>query len=218
MLYPTLEQFTALVLNADWLFEKIARNELGSGVSSVFVTSKTYDGATELWELDADVSWSDGSESASTVQITMTALYETYMSTRSVRPDWDDIWMTFADSIAQRSIDPRRKVGAVIVSENNSQVLALGYNGDYKGGPNAVLSSKPGESGCIHAEINALLKLDYNYPGKKRMYVTTMPCYLCASACINAGIDEVIYRDGYRDETGINILKAAGVIVRPFKE
>ena len=32
------------------------------------------------------------------------------------------------------------KSGAVIVTEDNSQVLAVGYNGNYSGGPNEVES------------------------------------------------------------------------------
>ncbi len=70
--------------------------------------------------------------------------------------------MGVAHVISRRSIDPRRKVGAVIVNADGTQVLSVGYNGDYRGGPNAVESEVPGESGTIHAEINALIKLDYN--------------------------------------------------------
>ena len=43
--------------------------------------------------------------------------------------------MNFAKSIAARSIDPRFKVGAVVVSADNTQVLSVGYNGDHAGGP-----------------------------------------------------------------------------------
>ena len=52
------------------------------------------------------------------------------------RPNWDTIWIEFAQNISRRSIDPKHKVGAVIVTTDNTQVLALGYNGDHKGGPN----------------------------------------------------------------------------------
>ena len=69
-----------------------------------------------------------------------------------MRPEWDDIWMSVAHTISQRSIDPRYQVGAIIVSDDNTQLLALGYNGNYKGGPNSVESLNPGESGLIHAE------------------------------------------------------------------
>jgi dCMP deaminase len=124
--------------------------------------------------------------------------------------------MSFAQTISARSIDPRYKVGAIVVSNNNTQVLSVGYNGDHAGGPNQVESSDPGHSGCLHAEINALIKLDYNNPNKKRMYITLSPCRSCAKAIVNASIDEVIYRDEYRDTSGLDLLRDAGVSVRRF--
>ena len=74
----------------------------------------------------------------------------------------------------------------------------------------------PGESGFLHAEINALLKLDYNNPKRKKMYLTLSPCQMCAKAVVNAGIDEVIYDEEYRDTRGIEILKSSGVVTRTF--
>ena len=85
----------------------------------------------------------------------------------SSRPTWDEIWSKFAKDISERSLDPKHKVGAVIVNHENTQVLAVGYNGDHKGGPNARGSLEPGQSGFIHAEINALIKCDYNITPNK---------------------------------------------------
>jgi len=122
--------------------------------------------------------------------------------------------MDFASSIAERSYDPRFQVGAVIITEDNSQVLAVGYNGNYAGGPNEVESETPGESGMLHAEINALLKMDYNNPKKKKLYLTLSPCRMCAKAIINSGINEVVYAESYRDLSGIELLKECGISVR----
>ncbi len=130
------------------------------------------------------------------------------------RRGWDSIWMQFADIISQRSIDDRRKVGAVIVTSDNAQVLSLGYNGDQRGGPNVVESNEPGKSGCVHAEINSLIKLDYNNQKKRIMYVTTFPCNDCSKCIVNARIDEVVYRDDYRNSDGLKILLDAGIAVR----
>ncbi len=132
----------------------------------------------------------------------------------AVRPSWDEVWMETAALISQRSYDPRHQVGTIVVSDDNTQVLAVGYNGNYSGGPNEVESTTPGESGMIHAEINALLKLDYNNPKRKKLYVTLSPCRMCAKAIINSGIDEVIYSEEYRDSSGLNVLKDAGINVR----
>lgn len=130
------------------------------------------------------------------------------------RPTWDEVWIKTAEAISERSYDPRHRVGAVIVTEDNTQVLAVGYNGNYAGGPNEVESNDPGESGMIHAEINALLKMDYNIPKRKKLYVTLSPCRMCAKAIINSGIDEVVYRDEYRDTSGLDLLRASDIYVR----
>jgi len=131
-----------------------------------------------------------------------------------MRPTWDSIWLEFAYSISKRSYDPRHQVGAIVVTEDNTQVLAVGYNGNYSGGPNSVESEIPGESGMLHAEINAVLKCDYNCPKRKIMYVTLSPCRMCAKAIVNAGIDEIVYSEEYRDTSSLEILKSAGVIIR----
>ena len=129
------------------------------------------------------------------------------------RPDWDEVWMKVAETISLRSHHPEWKVGAVIVSSDNTQVLSLGYNGNASGMSNVPKSTKPGCSGLLHAEINALLKLDYNNPKEKIMYLTLMPCEYCAKAIVNSGIKKVVYKSDYRDKSGIEILKKANIIV-----
>ena len=121
-----------------------------------------------------------------------------------------------AKTISARSYDPRHQVGAVVVTEDNCQVLSIGYNGDQKGGNNLPDSLEPGQSGFIHAEINALIKLDYNNPKVKTLYITLSPCIHCAKAIINGGIARVVYRDAYRDLCGIELLKCHGVTVEKY--
>lgn len=133
-----------------------------------------------------------------------------------MRPIWNDIWMRFAFLIAERSIDPKLRVGAVIITTDNTQVLSLGYNGDHKGGPNQRSSNDPGNSGFIHAEINALIKLDFNNPKNKIMYVTHSPCPVCAKAIINAGINKVVYSLEFREQEGIDLLRDAGIEVEKY--
>jgi len=131
-----------------------------------------------------------------------------------MRPKWDHIWIDFAHTIAKRSLDDKHKVGAVIVNEDNTQVLAIGYNGDQKGGSNKRDSMEVGGSGFIHAEINALIKCDYNYSKNKKMYLTLSPCSICAKAIVNAGIKQVIYCKEYKESNGLNILVDAGIDVK----
>ena len=136
---------------------------------------------------------------------------------RLERPSWDQVWMETAKVLSRRSVDPRFQVGTVIVTEDNTQVLAVGYNGDHRGGPNEVESKEPGQSGFIHAEINALIKCDFNHPKMKKMYLTLSPCRQCAKAIINGGISEVIYLEEYRDTSGIKLLTELGVVARQYR-
>lgn len=133
------------------------------------------------------------------------------------RPCWDETWMKIARTVADRSYDQRLNVGAIIVTEDNTRLLSLGYNGNYRGGPNTPDSDEPGMSGFIHAEINALLKTDFTFPSRKIMYVTHSPCEMCCKCIINAGINEVVYEKTYRNEKGLIYLLDAGVYVRQFK-
>lgn len=127
---------------------------------------------------------------------------------------WDDIWATLAKNVAQRSNDPKTKVGAVIVTQDNESVLSIGYNGDEKGGNNQRESLDAGGSGFIHAEENALIKLNYSDHRKRKIYITHSPCSMCAKRIINAGIDEVHYLEPFKnDMSGIDILIRSGVRV-----
>jgi dCMP deaminase len=135
------------------------------------------------------------------------------------RISWDDVWVNFVKDVAMRSSDQKFKVGAVIVTDDNTQVLALGYNGDHKGGPNQRDSLETGKSGYIHAEVNALIKCDYNNPKNKKMYLTHSPCPVCAKCIVNAGIRHVLYINDYEpDMSGIKILSESGVAVTKLND
>ena len=133
------------------------------------------------------------------------------------RPKWDEIWMGLTLHIAQRSRDPRLKVGSVIVTDDNTTVLAIGYNGDQQGGDNKPDSLEPGKSGFIHAEANALIKMNFGDHRNKKMYLTHSPCPVCARMIVNAGIKHVIFCDEYRDSKGLDILKNSGVSVEKYE-
>ena len=132
------------------------------------------------------------------------------------RPSWDKIWMSMAETISLRSHHPTFKVGALIVTSDNTQVLSLGYNGNASGMSNVPQSEEPGCSGLLHAEINALLKLDYNNPKDKVMYLTLSPCEYCAMGIINSGIKKVIFKTKYRNEEGSNLLKKSNIEIEQY--
>ena len=131
-----------------------------------------------------------------------------------LRPSWPETWMAIARLVAQRSYDPTLKVGAIIVSEDNSQMLSVGYNGNYRSGPHERESQSPGQSGFIHAEVNALVKCDFNFHKKKHMYLTHSPCRHCAKLIVNAEISTVVYDIQYRDVSGLEILTS--VVINVF--
>ncbi len=136
----------------------------------------------------------------------------------STGPSFDKIYTDLALGLAAKSHCSRLQVGCVIASWDNQRILSIGYNGSWRGGPNRCDSNEPGACGCIHAEQNAMIKLDYNDTCRKRLYTTVSPCSMCAKFIINAGISEVVYVNEYRNIDGLKILWASGTSVRQFKE
>ncbi|HUW47206.1 MAG TPA: deaminase [Patescibacteria group bacterium] len=134
------------------------------------------------------------------------------------KPSWDEVWMELALKMSERSNDPRLKVGAVIVTQDNESVLSFGYNGDHKGGDNVPDSLEPGKSGFIHAEVNATTKLNYLDPRSKKIYLTHSPCVVCSRVLVNANIQEVIYKKEYRITTGLDILRSCDILVRQMED
>lgn len=126
------------------------------------------------------------------------------------RPSFDEIYMKLAELVAQRSTCSRLNVGCVITDGDKLRVLSIGYNGNYRGGPNNCDSTEPGKCGCLHAEDNAALKLDFTEP-TKIAYVTHLPCIMCAKRLINTGVQQIYYRNDYRIKDSLDICKQAGV-------
>lgn len=134
------------------------------------------------------------------------------------RPSWPKVWMNMARAIAERSYDPRLKVGCVVIPEDNTGVLSLGYNGNAMGLPNEVESSEPGKSGFLHAELNACLKLNTADPRWKAIYVTHFPCRTCCKIIIQSNINRVVYGEVYRDMSGAELLKQSGIEVLSYED
>jgi dCMP deaminase len=121
-----------------------------------------------------------------------------------------EVYMRMAEELAKRSTCSRLQVGTVVTDARLENVLAIGYNGNARGLPNRCDSSVPGQCGCIHSEVNALIKA----PGAvkdKVVFVTNSPCVMCAKLIINSGVTHVFYRHAYRDPSGAELLASAGV-------
>ena len=67
----------------------------------------------------------------------------------------------------------------------------------------------------LHAESNAITKIARSTASSDgaTMYITHAPCFQCSKLIIQSGIKEVVYANDYRDESGINLLRKAGIIV-----
>ena len=138
--------------------------------------------------------------------------------------------MKIAELVSTRSTCLRRKVGAVIVKEK--RILATGYNGaptglkhcDETGCLREKLKIPSGERHelCrgLHAEQNAIIQAAYYGVSIKGsvLYVTCHPCSVCAKMIINAGIKEVVIKEGYPDKMAEEFLKESNVKVRYLKK
>lgn len=136
------------------------------------------------------------------------------------RPSFDEMGMETARLWAQRSADPKHKVGSCLLDAWN-RVVGVGYNGRATGEPEGRESLVEGESGYLHSEINCLLAANWNGP-VHTLYVTLEPCATCARLIINTRrITRVVYAAPYTEQRrmlarlpgGADILRAAGIEV-----
>jgi len=139
------------------------------------------------------------------------------------RPSWHQYFMRMAILAAERSTCLRRKVGAVIVRDN--QILSTGYNGAPKNVPHcketgclrAKLNVPSGERHelCrgVHAEQNAIIQAAVNGTSISgaMLYCTTQPCIICSKMLINSEIKTIYVKETYPDELAQKMLKEAGV-------
>lgn len=136
-------------------------------------------------------------------------------------------FMKIAYEVAQESKAIKRKVGAVIVKDNN--IIAVGYNGTPSGFDNKCEDECcKGVAGAgvytghlitrpevLHAESNAIAKCarSVNSSDGADLYTTTCPCIECAKMIIQAGIKNVFYVEEYKSLDGLNLLVKAGIKV-----
>lgn len=123
------------------------------------------------------------------------------------------VFAKFAKDLAALSKCEERRVAAIITDRSMSQIYSIGLNGGPKGLIDCMCRLD-GKYGCIHAEINALIKCRSDAPDNV-MFVTLSPCVSCAAAIINApgGFSTVYYLEQWKDTTGIELLKSAGINV-----
>ena len=133
-----------------------------------------------------------------------------------------DAYMDVAERFAELSSARRLHVGAIVVKDD--RIISIGYNGMPSGWDNDcedkvwtqdgdyTLKTKPE---VLHAETNAIAKLaKSNESGMgATMFITHAPCLDCAKLIYQSGIGSVLYRNSYRDTSGVTFLEKSGIQV-----
>ena len=142
-----------------------------------------------------------------------------------------DAYMKTAETFAECSTAIRLHVGAIVVKDD--RIISIGYNGMPSGWDNNCeyediyayklndevyeLKTKPE---VLHAETNAIAKLAKSTESGMgaTMFITHAPCLDCAKLIYQSGISSVLYRNTYRDTSGITFLEKSGIIVEKLNE
>lgn len=123
-------------------------------------------------------------------------------------------YLSMATQWSTLSCCNRRKVGALIVKDG--VIISDGFNGTPKGFPNDCEDAN-GDTYwyVLHAEANAILKVAKTTQSTNgaTLYITTSPCKECSKLIIQAGITMVVYKEDYKDLTGLKMLRESNISV-----
>jgi dCMP deaminase len=127
---------------------------------------------------------------------------------------YDTAYLKMAETWGKLSYCKRRKVGAIIVK--NRMIISDGYNGTPTGFENVCEDEENYTKWYVlHAEANAILKVASSTQSCNgaTLYVTLSPCRECSKLIHQSGISRVVFSEAYKDLSGVEFLKKAGVIV-----
>lgn len=106
----------------------------------------------------------------------------------------------------------RKQVGAIVVKDR--MIISDGYNGTPTGFEN-YCEDDDGYTKwyVLHAEANALSKVAASTQSCEgaTLYITLSPCRECSKLIHQSGIKRVVYQILYKDNSGLDFLKRAGV-------
>jgi dCMP deaminase len=145
-----------------------------------------------------------------------------------LRPSWDEYFMDITHLVSKRSTCLRRQVGSVLVKDK--KILATGYNG----APSRIEHCL--DIGCLrrqmgipsgerhelcrglHAEQNGIIQAAYHGVGIQgaTLYCTNHPCIICSKMIINAGIERIVYEEGYADALSAKMLRESEIKIERF--
>lgn len=106
---------------------------------------------------------------------------------------WDRRFLRIAFDVGRWSKDPRKGVGAVLVSPDRRR-WAHGYNGFPSGIEDTTERLKDEATRLrltVHAELNCLLNASFDTDGCA-LYSTQFPCHECAKAIIQKRVGRVV--------------------------
>lgn len=128
---------------------------------------------------------------------------------------YDKAYMKMAEQWSTLSHCKRKQVGALIVKER--MIISDGYNGTPTGFEN-YCEDEEGYTKwyVLHAEANAILKVAGSTQSCEgaTLYITLSPCKECSKLIHQAGIKRVVYLNAYKDISGLEFLKRAGVTIK----
>ena len=125
---------------------------------------------------------------------------------------YDIAYLKMAQEWAKLSYCKRKQVGALIVKDK--MIISDGYNGTPTGFENICEDEDNYTKWYVlHAEANAIMKVAASTQSSKgsTLYITMSPCKECTKLIFQSGIVRVVYNIEYKDKTGINFLRKAGL-------
>ncbi len=138
--------------------------------------------------------------------------YIRYQMSQKKQERYDKAYLRMASEWGKLSYCKRKQVGAIIVKDR--MIISDGYNGTPTGFEN-ICEDEEGYTKwyVLHAEANAILKVAASTQSCEgaTLYITLSPCKECSKLVHQAGIKRVVYQNAYKDDSGLQFLKKAGV-------
>jgi dCMP deaminase len=111
--------------------------------------------------------------------------------------NWSEYALEVAFTVARKSKDPWRKVGACLLRADNT-LAAVGYNGFPAGMEEDWADRDERRKLVVHAEQNALR---YVVPGECALLaVTLLPCNDCLKVVAAYGIKKIVFAEDYEHD------------------
>ena len=157
---------------------------------------------------------------------------------------WDLLYIDIAERVGQMSYAVRSKVGAGLVKDRNIlafgyngtptgrdntcedeehayhkphidhfHYIERGFKWDDLNERYTKLTTK---QEVLHAESNAIAKIARSTQSAlgSTLYVTLSPCMECAKLIVQCGIEKVVFKEKYRDESSIIFLEENNIEVK----